>query len=149
DELRADDVHDALAPAADLVQGDPLAFAVLRQDLHLLARELIRRAHSAARRHVVVHRGHGEVGPPHVTPGHAQAFESLRRGDLVDEVKVDVQQVGLGTGVPGPYHVRIPQLLGEGTGWHGGPSLYRPAWGRICTRITSASASGLVSCPQK
>src|SRR5439155_16146216 len=50
-ELRADDVNDALTPAADLVEGDSLALAVLGQDLHLLARKLIRSAHSAAGRY--------------------------------------------------------------------------------------------------
>ena len=84
-----------------------------------------------------------------MAPGHAQAFESLRRGDLVDEMKVDVQKIGLIAGGPGPDHVGIPQLLGESTGWHGGPSLYRPAWGRISTRVTTAWATWLVSCPQK
>ena len=37
-ELGTDDVHDALAPAADLMQRDAFAPAVLRQHLHLLPR---------------------------------------------------------------------------------------------------------------
>src|SRR2546425_8845562 len=40
-ELRADDVHDALTPAPDLVEGDSFTLAVLSQDLHLLTRQLV------------------------------------------------------------------------------------------------------------
>src|SRR5882672_1570242 len=47
-ELGADDVHDALTPAPDLVEGDSFTPAVLSQDLHLLARKLVGGARSAA-----------------------------------------------------------------------------------------------------
>ena len=60
---------------------------------------------------VVVLGGDGEVGPPHGATGQAQPVEGLRRGHLVDEVEVDVEQVGLaGRGVD---DVAVPDLLGR------------------------------------
>ncbi len=50
------------------------------------------------RRHVVVLRGDGEIGPPHLAAVQPQTVERLRRRHLVDEVEVDVEQIGL----PGP-----------------------------------------------
>ena len=46
-------------------------------------------------RDVVVLGGDGEVGPADGAAVEAQAVEGLGRGDLVDEVEVDVEQVGL------------------------------------------------------
>ena len=46
-------------------------------------------------RDVVVLGGDGEVGPPDRAAVHAQAVEGLGRRDLVDEVEIDVEQVGL------------------------------------------------------
>ena len=37
---------------------------------------------------------HRELGTAHGAPAQAQAVEGLRAGDLVDEVEVDVQQIG-------------------------------------------------------
>jgi len=76
-ELGPDHVDDALAPAADLVQRDALAPAVLGQHLHLLARKLVCPADAAARRDVVVHRRDGEVGAPDLPSGEPQALERL------------------------------------------------------------------------
>ena len=42
-------------------------------------------------------------------PGEPQAVERLRAGDLVDEVEVDVQQVGFAR--RGVHDVAIPDLL--------------------------------------
>ena len=51
--------------------------------------------------------------------GQAEAVEGLGGGDLVDEVEVDVEQVGLAVGPVD--HVLVPDLLGEGPGLgHGG-----------------------------
>jgi hypothetical protein len=44
------------------------------------------------RRHVVIHRRDRQIGPPHLPAGEPQPLECLRRGDLVDEVQVDVEQ---------------------------------------------------------
>ena len=61
--------------------------------------------------HVVVHRRHGEVGAPDGAAGQAQAVERLRRRDLVDEVEVDVEEVGLAVGAADD--VALPHLLGR------------------------------------
>ena len=60
----------------------------------------------------MVERGHGEVGPAHLTPGQAQALEGLRGGHLVDEVEVDVEQVA--TAVEGLDDVGVPELVEQG-----------------------------------
>ena len=46
-----------------------------------------------------------------VRPREAQAVERLRAGDLVDEVEVDVEQVGLAR--RRVHHVAVPDLLGQ------------------------------------
>ena len=76
-ELGPDHVHDPLAPAADLVQRDPLAPAVLGQHLHLLARQLVSRADTAAGGHVVVHGRHAQVRAPDLAPRQPQPLEGL------------------------------------------------------------------------
>ena len=65
---------------------------------------------------VVVGGGDGEVGPAHPAAGQADAVEGLRAGDLVDEVEIDVEQVGLARRAA--HHVAVPHLLGERLG-HG------------------------------
>ena len=63
-------------------------------------------------RHVVVHGGDGQVGPAHAAAGQAQPVEGLRRGHLVDQVQVDVEQVGFVGGLAD--QVAVPHLVGEG-----------------------------------
>ena len=98
-ELGADHVDDALAAAAGRVERDAELLAVPRAAPRAAARRADRR--SARRRRVgdvVVHRRERQVGPPHAPAGEAQALERLRRGDLVDEVQVDVEQRRLAGG---------------------------------------------------
>ena len=59
----------------------------------------------------MVGHGEGEVGPAHGPPGQAQALEGLRAGDLVHEVEVDVEQVGLAVALAN--EMLIPDLLGQ------------------------------------
>ncbi len=47
---------------------------------------------------VVVDGGDGAVGAAELAAGHAEAVEGLRAGDLVDEVKVDVEDGGFARG---------------------------------------------------
>ena len=62
--------------------------------------------------------GDGQFGTAHPSPGQAQPLEGLRAGDLVDEVEVDVQEVGLvGVGAAGD-DVAVPDLRGKGGGGH-------------------------------
>ena len=109
---RADHVDDALARVAHRVEADAELGAVLRQDVHLLRRDRIGdRLVDVGGGDVVVHRGHGEVGAAHGAPGEAEAVERLRRRDLVDEVEVDVEEVGLAVGAVDD--VALPDLLRE------------------------------------
>ena len=55
--------------------------------------------------------GDREVGAADRPAREAQAVERLRARHLVDEVEVDVEQVGLALRVPDD--VRVPDLLGE------------------------------------
>ena len=57
---------------------------------------------------------YGQVRAAHGAVGQPQALEGLRAGHLVDEVQVDVEQVGLA--LARPHHVAVPDLLGERLG---------------------------------
>ena len=59
--------------------------------------------------HVVVERRHREIGAAHLPAGQAQALEGLRRGDLVDQVQVDVEQVA--AAAERVDDVRVPELV--------------------------------------
>ena len=61
---------------------------------------------------VVVLGGDGEVGPAHRAAGEAEPVERLRAGDLVHEVEVDVEQVGL-LPLTLADQVLVPHLLGQ------------------------------------
>ena len=114
-ELRADDVDDALAAAADPVERDALPSGSSPPAASICLRERSSAAREPTpRRDVVVHGGHGQIGPAHLPAGQAQAFERLRGGDLMDEVEVDIQEVGLAR--LRPHDVGVPELLGEGLG---------------------------------
>ena len=109
-ELRTDDVDDALARVVHRVQADAELGAVLPQRLHLGAAHRIGdRQQRVGGRDVVVLGGQRQVRPPHAAAVQPQPVEGLRRGDLVDEVEVDVEQVRVR---PGP--VRCPAV---GTTW--------------------------------
>jgi hypothetical protein len=115
--LGSDHVHDPLAGIAHRVAADAELFAVTRQRLDLLGRDRIfERTIETGGRHVVVHRGDGQIGPAHGPAREAQSVERLRRGDLVHEMQVDEQKVGLGVGsfaVALAHHVRVPDFLGQ------------------------------------
>src|SRR5699024_3830745 len=55
--------------------------------------------------------GEGEVGSPHRSPGLAEAVEGLGARDLVDQVEVDVEEIGFPR-CPG-HHVAVPYLLAQ------------------------------------
>ena len=60
---------------------------------------------------VVVLGGHREVRAAHLAAGEAQTVEGLRARDLVDEVEIDVEQIGFTGGAV--HHVALPHLLGQ------------------------------------
>ena len=94
----------------------PCCFAVGDERLDLLAGERVTDAVLAADGgNPVVDGGEGEVGPAHRTARQAETLEGLRRGHLMDEVKVDVQEIRLAGGAPDD--VIGPDFLEQGT-WH-------------------------------
>ena len=114
-ELRADHVHDALVEVAERVQPDAELLAVPAQRLDLGARDRVRdRLVPVEGGDVVVLGRQGEVGSAYGPAGEAESLERLRARDLVDEVEVDVEQVGL-TGHR-PHHVLVPDLLRQRPG---------------------------------
>jgi hypothetical protein len=64
---------------------------------------------------VVVLGRQGEVGSTHGASGEAEPVEGLRRGDLVHQVQVDVEQVRLT--LCGPHDVAVPDLSASVVGW--------------------------------
>lgn len=63
------------------------------------------------RRNVVILGGHREVGPTDRTSAHAEPVEGLGAGDLVNEMKIDVEQVCFARCAV--HDMCIPHLLGE------------------------------------
>ena len=91
-QFRSDDVDDALIAVVEVVEANTEVLAVLPQGIDLLLGDLVGdRQRAAGGRHVVVDRGHGPLGPPHLPSGEPQRFEGLGAGHLVDELQVDIQ----------------------------------------------------------
>ena len=93
--LGADDVDDALA-LVELVEIFDAEFpGVLRQRRDLLDAFGIGIGLGAVGgRDVVIDDGQRLLGRAHLAAGGAQALEGLRRGHLVDEMAVDIEQAG-------------------------------------------------------
>ena len=101
--LGADHMHDALLGVAHREVGDPELVGVAAQGLHLGAADLVGDGLvDVGGGDVVVLGGHRQVGPPHAPARQPQPVEGLRRGHLMHEVQVDVEQVGLAVAAPGP-----------------------------------------------
>ena len=91
--LRPDDVHDALALVALGIILDAEFRRVLRDGLDLDAAFLLHDALGAIRgRDVVINHGESLLRRANLAVRHAQPFERLRRGDLVNEMTVDVEE---------------------------------------------------------
>ena len=104
-------MHDPLALGAERVERDPELLAVSLQRLDLHAGEPVidqPRRRRAVRGHVVVGGGDRPVRTPHGPALDPQPVEGLRRGHLVHEVEVDVEQaVGDLVGVPDLVEQRL------------------------------------------
>ena len=139
-ELGADDVDDALAGAAQREERDAELGAVALERLDLGGRERVGDAGLAADGgDVVVDRGERQVGPAHVAAGQAQAVEGLRRGHLVHEVQVDIQEGRLAVGVRRADLVVVPHLLEQRLAHHTPPAATRSpcsAWRLALTART-------------
>ena len=108
--LRPDDVDDALAPVADAEVRQAELLGVLADGGDLRDGQRVGpRLVAVGRRHVVVDGQQREVGAADLAPGQPQRLEGLRRRDLVHEVQVDVEEVGLAVLVPD--EVGVPDLL--------------------------------------
>ena len=123
--LRADHVDDALAHVVHPEFEDAEVVAVLVQRLYLQPRDGIRDRLQATvaldlrRRHVVVGRGDVGVDPPRLAAGQAQALERLRRGHLVEDVAVDVEQRR--SIIAAHDFVHLPQFVVQGLAGHALP----------------------------
>ena len=112
-----DDVDDALVAAGHVEQGNAVPGAVLGQGFNLQPRILVEHGQVAVLGgYRMVHDGKGQVGPADLTPGGVQPGKSLRRGDLVDQVAVNIDERRLTRGLA--HQVRLPNLLVHGLGRH-------------------------------
>ena len=89
-ELRADDVHDALAVVVEAGEAKAeLADVALERGHHVLGHHVEERPRPHLRGHDVIDGGEGAIGPRDLPAPQAQFVERLRRGDLVDQVQTD------------------------------------------------------------
>ncbi len=108
-------VHDALAGVAHREVHDAELGGVGPERLDLFAADRIGdRLVDVGGGDVVVLGRDGEVGASNRATGEAQAVEGLRRGHLVDQVEVDVEQVGFSR--RRIDDVAVPDLLCQGSG---------------------------------
>ena len=121
-------VDDALVLVPHRIVRDAELGRVRPQRLDLLTADLIGdRQVLILGRHVVVLGRDCQVGPANRAAGHAQAFERLGRGDLVDQMQVDVEE---GRAVVfGLDDVVIPNLLAQrsrvsGSAWLAHASIF-------------------------
>ena len=113
--FRPDDVDNALVKAGDRKVRDPELLDVALEHVDLKLRLGIVDARSAGRpvgrRDVVVRDRHRRVGAADLAPGELQPFKGLRRRDLVNQVKIDVDQAGIGILVLVFDDVAVPDLV--------------------------------------
>ena len=118
--LGADDVDDALAHVRHFELRDVESLAVLVQRHHLRLGDGVFDAGDAGGAvdggHIVIRRRQIRAAPPRLAAGQPQPFERLRRGDLVQQVPIDVQDrhavAPLGDGM------RVPDLVVDGAARH-------------------------------
>ena len=113
--LGPDDVDDAL-PLVELVVVFDAEFpGVLGQRLDLLdALGVGIGLGAVGGRHVVVDHGERLLGRANLATRRAQAFERLRRGHLVHQVAVDIEQAGAVLGFV--HQMVVPDLVVQGGG---------------------------------
>src|SRR5439155_16243818 len=111
--------------------------AVVLERAHLPHGEAVLRTRD--RRHVVVHRGDGELRSTNAATVQPEAIECLRRRDLVDEVEVDVEKVRLSLGAMD--EVAFPDLLRERL-----PHARSPEW--ASSRAGRRPSQAIRACPK-
>ncbi len=91
-QLGADDVHNPLLMIVEIVHANAELPAIRAQGVDLLFGNRIGDRQAAiGRRHVVVGRGNGQLGPTNPAASQPQSFEGLGAGHFVDQMQVDVQ----------------------------------------------------------
>ena len=111
--LRPNDVNNALAHVIRVVEGDAEGGGVLAESGDLLLGEWVRVGlNPVVGGDVVIGRRQREVRSPDLAAAQAEPFEGLRRGDLMHEVQIDIEQIGLT--VDAPDEMVVPDLLGQG-----------------------------------
>ena len=107
-----DDVDDPLVGVTHRVAGDAELGRVGVEHLELLGRDGVgQRLVDVGGGHVVVRRGHGQVGTPHRPARQPYPVEGLGRGHLVHEVEIDEEEIGFSLGRADD--VVVPDLLAE------------------------------------
>ena len=100
-------MDDPLLRAAHGKATDPELARVAGHRFDLLRGDRLGRL--VVRRNVVVHGREGQLGPAHGPPREPEALKGLRARHLVDEMEVDVEEVGLARRAP--HDVPLPDLL--------------------------------------
>ena len=116
-QLGADDVHDALVAAGHIEQRNAVSRAIPRQRLDLQAGILVEHGKLAVLRgYGMVHDRKGQVGAADFATGGLQAGKGLRRGDLMNQVAVNIDKGGLAGDFT--HQVRLPNLVVHGFRYH-------------------------------
>ena len=109
-QLRSDHVHNPLLGRVHIEQLHAEVFAILLQGCDLARCDRIGdRGPARLGRNVMVDGRHRALRLAHATAGCPQSVESLRRGDLVDQVQINVKQRRLPGG--DTDHMLLPNLL--------------------------------------
>ncbi len=115
--LRADHMDDALTDIAHLELGDAEVVGILVQSLHLGTGHRIGNPPVAVcGRHIVVGHRHIGIDSPWPPPCQFQPLKGLRRGHLVQQLAVDIEQCA--AVLFRADHVRIPELVVKGLSSH-------------------------------
>ena len=116
-EFGADDVHDALVAAEQIEQNDAVALAGGFERIELRARVMVQDGQGTVLGgDRVVHHGEGQVGAANLAAVGLETRKSLRRGDLVDQVPVDIDERRLAGGLVD--NVGLPNLFVHCFRWH-------------------------------
>ena len=148
-----DDVDDALAGIVEAVEGDYLLLAVGDECVDLsLGQRIANSQAPLCGGNAMVDGGQGQVGPAHGSPCQAQGFEGLGGGHLVNQVEIDVKEIGLaGSRI---HDVVVPHLFEQGPCRHGtsfprarspGKPSCRPGPGGRALNESQASSEAVMS----
>lgn len=116
-QLRRDHMDDALAAAAEAMQGDAVLGAVaLQGGEHLLGEGIGKGTDLGGGGHDVIHSGHSALGMAYTQAQLLQGGEGLWAGHLMDEVQAD-EQLGGPSGQL-RHAVHVPDLVVQRAGAH-------------------------------